>query len=163
MGGSLVGFDDRERFPLKCYDAGNHLTAQWFASNTRTVNSPGGERSLIKLAAFTDYNSVASQPATYSVVAVVANTKIAMQYNRKKAHNIDTNLYPDQVVIVDSSSADRNSFLAGLKSRRVAPSESVYNSFATGRIEICDMLVEGSVDVALVSFSEFNGPSMCTY
>jgi hypothetical protein len=106
---------------------------------------------------------VVSQPWVYNVLLVVANTKIVMQYNRKKSYNIDTNLHPDQVVIIDASPADRNNFLAGLKSRRVAPYESVYNSYATGRIEICDLIVEGAIDVALVSISEVNGPSMCPY
>jgi hypothetical protein len=163
MGGTLVGYDDRERFPLKCYDAGNHFMSQWFNSNTRYVDNGGYERTVVRLAAFTDYGLIPLDPWSYSILVVIANTKIVMQYNRRKAHNIDTNLHVDEVVIIDASSADRNTFVAGLKSRRVSPYESVYNSYATGRIEICDLTVEGAIDYALVSVSEFNGPSMCPY
>jgi hypothetical protein len=174
MAGTLVGYDDRERFPRKCYDAANHRALRWFENCSRSVNTNtamnGTDRALIRVAGFVDYNKVLNRTAEYSVIVSITGTKISMQYNRRKDHNRDTYYtYGDQLMIVDAQNPNANYLLAALPQPNVNGGNasvsnngsSIYNSVQTGRIEVCQRAMDGTIDYLLISYSPFNGTSMC--
>lgn len=132
--------------PLMCFNAFKHWMFGWYSSQERTIT--GGWTG--ELVAFTD----AQLAPTKDVILNVGD--IYMQLNRRKGKNSGTREKADEVVLVQGSTADKQSnVLAGLGSGE---------KYSVGglTVEVCYMSFYTEYDYAQVSIYAYGGSSGCS-
>lgn len=88
------GLPDEDK-PRKCFNAANHVQLKWFSQGTRTWTASEGGR-LIQLSAFVDYD-----PHNVLTPVILQSGAFSAQYNLAAKHNIGTEEYKNELVIVE--------------------------------------------------------------
>lgn len=96
MGGAIIGYHNKVGFPQECYNAVGLAQTGWYAD--RTIQVDLFTPTLIKLAAFTDYDlTVAGEH-----YCIIQTGNVYIYFNRATSFNADTAEYKDYMVLYQS-------------------------------------------------------------
>lgn len=101
--------DKRIGYPRKCYNGAKHYQLGWYNDREALVNP--FRPSIVKLAAFVDYDKTASDEP---VLLNIGNL-FFLQYNRAKSFNIDTEQAADEVTITRERDNEGSKRITDLK------------------------------------------------
>jgi Gametolysin peptidase M11 len=127
--------------PHKCFNGYNHWQLGWYPGRRRALAI---RPKVIRLTAFVDYEIAARNEP---VLVKVANN-LFLQYNRAKAFNSETPMYPDRVTVTRMRLDGRSENMAGL-----ATGES-FTTKANTTIKACSAVSgKSGQDIAIVSIA----------
>jgi hypothetical protein len=135
--------------PLACYNGANHWYLGWFTDGRLDLSSVPSNPITVKIPAFVDYSETAYASDQYVLVKA---GNFYMQFNRAKDYNMGARAMPDQLVIT----WDGNPGPSGTTQLVTAldMSNSYYTDKSTVSIQVCNVVMNGSVDYMVVSIGQ---------
>jgi surface protein len=139
--------------PRKCFNGAKHAQLGWFQSKQLdlTIQDIQSLNTPVTVAAFVDYDKAQSRSDMNVIVSV--GSSLYIQYNRAKAHNVDTE-QPDTVTVtMDLGLGGRSLRLAALQvgeTSQVNAGKGVQLNFKVCSVQVGD---SNTPDTAVVSIS----------